>query len=69
MRRLKKKTEILQLQYEDEKKARQLVVLEKQQARDRFEFWLLVIVSAAVSLMALLMIYTLSVACKKYQDA
>lgn len=56
---VQKETEILQLQYEDEKKAKQLLVLEKQQAKDQFDFWLLVIISGAVLLLAALMIYTL----------
>ncbi|MEO9966609.1 MAG: tetratricopeptide repeat protein [Reichenbachiella sp.] len=56
---VQKETEILQLQYDDEKKARQLVILEKQQAKDRFDFWLLVILSSAIFLISVLIMYTL----------
>ncbi|MEO9853241.1 MAG: tetratricopeptide repeat protein [Reichenbachiella sp.] len=56
---VQKETEILQLQYEDEKKAKQLVVLEKQQAKDQFDFWLVIVISGAALILAALLIYTL----------
>ncbi|MDW3210713.1 MAG: tetratricopeptide repeat protein [Reichenbachiella sp.] len=56
---VQKETEILQLKYEDEKKANQLAQLENQQIQDRFDYWLLFIISTAVLLLASLMIYTL----------
>ena len=56
---VRKETEVLQLKFEDEKKAKQLAELEKQQAKDQLEFWMTAIILSAVILTAFLMIVTL----------
>lgn len=66
---VQKETEILQLKYEDEQKAKQLIVLEKQQVEAQFRFWLLMIIAGAFLLFAVLIIYTLRLRVKNSKMA
>ncbi len=56
---VQKQAEVLQLKYEDEKKARQLAVLQMQQHKKATFNLILIITSSAILILALIAIYTL----------
>lgn len=56
---VQKQAEVLQLQYEDEKKAKQLAVLGMEQSKEEAFNTILIIVSIAILVLAIIAIYTL----------